>query len=179
MKFSSHLLEEAINAFATLPGIGKKTALRLALYLLDQDPMKAEHFADAISKMRKGIVRCKHCFNIADSEICNICMDKKRDANLICVVESIRDIMAIEETSQYQGLYHVLGGIISPIDGIGPMDLTITELVERVKKDKVEEVIMAVSPTIEGETTIFLRIKTIGKSSSKSKHHCTRCCFWW
>ena len=163
MKYSSHLLEEAVNAFATLPGIGKKSALRLALYLLDQDPEKTDQFTEAIGQMRKGITRCKQCFNIADQDICGICRDKNRNGKVICVVESIRDIMAIEETSQFQGVYHVLGGIISPIDGVGPSDLTIEALVERVKKEQVEELIMAISPTIEGDTTIYYISKQVAE----------------
>lgn len=155
MKYSSQLLEDAIDAFATLPGIGKKSALRLVLHLLDQDPLKTEQFTSAIAKMRKEIDRCERCFNISDSKVCTICADSKRDHTILCVVEHIRDIMAIEDTSQFQGKYHVLGGVISPIDGIGPADLTIDALVKRIKEEQVEEVIMAVSPTIEGETTIF------------------------
>ena len=167
MKYSSQLLDDAIDAFSMLPGIGKKSALRLVLYLLDQDPLKTEQFTTAIAKMRKEIGRCERCFNIADSTICSICSDQNRDSSVICVVEHIRDIMAIEDTSQFRGKYHVLGGVISPIDGIGPADLTIDSLIERIKKEQVDEVIMAVSPTIEGETTIYYISKQLSELSVK------------
>lgn len=163
MRYPSQLLEEAIDAFATLPGIGKKSALRLALYLLNQDQLKTEQFANALLKMRQGIMRCKVCHNISDAPLCNICKDHSRNKKVICVVENIREIMAIEETSQYDGLYHVLGGIISPIDGVGPGDLTIDTLVKRVEEEAIEEVILAISPTIEGETTIYYISKQLKK----------------
>ncbi len=155
MNFSSKLIEDAVNAFANLPGIGKKTALRLVLHLIKQETDIAEQFADAIVKMRKNIKPCKKCHNLSDTPICNICNNPRRDAKTICVVENIRDIMAIEDTSQFKGLYHVLGGVISPIEGVGPQDLNIDDLIERIKNEKATEVIMAISPTIEGDTTIF------------------------
>ena len=155
MNFSSKLIEDAVNAFASLPGIGKKSALRLVLYLMSQETLVSEQFADAVVNMRKNIKTCEKCHNLSDASICNICNDPRRQEELICVVEGIRDIMAIEDTSQFKGLYHVLGGVISPIEGVGPSDLNIESLIERVKTGVVKEVIMAISPTIEGDTTIF------------------------
>lgn len=155
MNFSSKLIEDAVNAFATLPGIGKKTALRLVLHLLKQDTEKVEGFSDAIVKMRKEIKFCSVCHNISDDEKCSICLNPAREHELICVVESLRDIMAIENTGQYRGMYHLLGGVISPIEGVGPEHLNIDSLLDRVKQTAVKEVIMAISPTIEGDTTIF------------------------
>lgn len=155
MNFSSKLIEEGVNAFAGLPGIGKKTALRLVLHLINQPTEVSEQFGEAIVKMRRNIRQCSKCYNLSDEPVCNICSDQRRDQSLICIVENIRDVMAIEETSQYRGLYHVLGGIISPIEGVGPADLTIDQLVQRVEDQQVKEVIMAISPTIEGDTTIF------------------------
>jgi recombination protein RecR len=155
MTFSSKLIEKAVEAFASLPGIGRKSALRLVLHLLKQDKTTTEQFAAALTAMREGIRECRECHNLADEEICQICADARRDRSLVCVVENIRDLMAIEETSQYRGLYHVLGGIISPIEGVGPGDLHIESLEERVKRGEIREVIMAISPTIEGETTIY------------------------
>lgn len=155
MNFSSKLLEEAVQAFAGLPGIGRKTALRLALHLVNQEPAYTEHFADALMRMRRGIQPCETCHNLADSRLCAVCADSHRDRSVICVVESIRDVMAIEDTQQYRGLYHVLGGVISPIEGIGPEQLHIDDLVQRVIETEVKEIIMAISPTIEGDTTIF------------------------
>ncbi len=155
MNFPSKLIEEAVTAFASLPGIGKKTALRLVLHLLRQDSAHTEQIADALVRMRKGIRECTSCGNLSDQPVCNICIDPRRDASLICVVESVRDVMAIEDTGQYKGLYHVLGGVISPIEGIGPEDIRIGGLVERVKKGGIRELVMAISPTIDGDTTIF------------------------
>lgn len=155
MNFSSKYLEEAVHAFATLPGIGRKTALRLALHLAQQPAEQSRSFADAVIRMRDHIQPCKQCFNLSDGPLCNICTDKRREESVICVVEGIRDVMAIEDTGQYRGLYHVLGGVISPIEGVGPSDLTIDDLVGRVEKGGVKEIIMAISPTIEGDTTIF------------------------
>ncbi len=155
MNFSSKLIEEAVEAFASLPGIGKKTALRLVLHLIKQDEEKSEGFANAILAMRKNIKTCKQCHNISDDEVCSICTNTHRDRSVICVVENIRDLMAIEDTGQFRGLYHVLGGVISPIEGISPFDLTIDSLLERIEKVGVKELIMAISPTIEGDTTIF------------------------
>lgn len=161
MNFSSKLIEEAVQAFASLPGIGKKTALRLVLHLTQQSPEHTEEFAEAILKMRKGIKECERCHNISDQQVCAICLDTQRDHTTICVVESIRDIMAIESTGQYRGLYHVLGGVISPIEGIGPSQLNIDTLAARVEKGAIKEMIMAISPTIEGDTTIFYIAKKL------------------
>ena len=161
MNFSSKLLEEAVNAFASLPGIGKKTALRLVLHLLQQPTEISEHFAADILKMRQHIKFCSQCHNISDEVICLICSDQRRDHSVICVVEGIRDIMAIESTGQYRGLYHVLGGVISPIEGIGPSELNIASLYNRLSQDSVKEAIMAISPTIEGDTTIFYLSKKL------------------
>jgi recombination protein RecR len=155
MNFSSRLIEEAVDAFASLPGIGRKTALRLVLHLIGREPEVSEQFADAVVRMRRGIKSCEICHNLSDERICSICADKRRDQSLVCVVESIRDVMAIEETGQYRGLYHVLGGVISPIEGVGPADLYIDSLAERVGEGVIKEVIMAISPTIEGDTTIY------------------------
>lgn len=155
MNFSSKLLEEAVNAFASLPGIGKKTALRLVLHLVSREVESVDQFGDAIVKMRREIKFCKVCHNLSDQDLCNICSDRQRDPQVICVVESIRDVMAIEDTGQYRGLYHVLGGVISPLEGIGPGELTIDSLEQRVATGEVKEIVMAISPTIEGETTIF------------------------
>ena len=165
MNFSSKLIEEAVNAFASLPGVGKKSALRLVLHLVNQPTENTEQFAEAIVKMRQHINFCKICHNLSDDPVCTICADPRRDRSLVCIVESIRDVMAIEDTSQYRGLYHVLGGVISPIEGIGPGDLTIDSLLGRVQEGDVCEVIMAISPTIEGDTTIFYiskRLKEFG-----------------
>lgn len=155
MNFSSKLLEEAVNAFASLPGIGKKTALRLVLHLINREVEAVDQFGDAIVKMRQGIKFCKVCYNLSDEDLCNICSDRSRDGQVICVVESIRDVMAIEDTGQFRGLYHVLGGVISPLEGIGPGELQIDSLEHRIANGGVKEVVMAISPTIEGDTTIF------------------------
>lgn len=155
MTFSSGLIEKAVEAFASLPGIGRKSALRLVLHLLKQDKSATEQFTSALTAMREGIRECRVCHNLADEDLCRICADARRDRSLVCVVENIRDLMAIEDTGQYRGLYHVLGGIISPIEGVGPGDLHIDSLTERITKGEIREVIMAISPTIEGETTIY------------------------
>ena len=153
--YSSKLLEEAVEEFAKLPGIGRKTALRLVLHLLKQDDREVEHFGQSILRMKKEIVSCRECHNISDHELCHICSDPYRDKQLVCVVESIRDVMSVENTQQYNGVYYVLGGIISPMDGIGPADLTIASLEEKVKKGSCREVILALSTTMEGDTTNF------------------------
>lgn len=155
MNLSSKLLEEAVGAFASLPGVGKKTALRLALHILNQEEHHVETFANTLTKMRKHIKFCRQCFNISDSEICTICESHRRDKHLVCVVEGIKDVMAVESTGQYNGLYHVLGGVISPIEGISPLDLEINSLISRVDQGNIKELIMAISPTIEGDTTIY------------------------
>lgn len=161
MNFSSKLIEEAVQAFASLPGIGKKTALRLVLHLMNQEEEMTEGFTDALNKMRKNIKSCERCHNLSDEALCNICKDTRRDEQVLCIVEGIRDIMAIEDTAQYKGAYHVLGGIISPIEGVGPDDLNINSLIRRIEEKKVKEVIMAISPTIEGDTTIFFLSKKL------------------
>ncbi|HNK29942.1 MAG TPA: recombination mediator RecR, partial [Ferruginibacter sp.] len=155
MIFSSSLLENAVNEFAKLPGIGKKTALRLVLHLIRQDEAEVSHFSEVVAKMRSGIRFCRRCHNISDTELCNICSNTLRRQEMICVVENIRDVIAIESTQQFNGIYHVLGGIISPLDGIGPQDLAIDTLIERVGKEETSEIIFALSPTIQGDTTIY------------------------
>jgi recombination protein RecR len=155
MQFSSVLLENAVNEFARLPGIGKKTALRLVLHLLKQNTQDVNHFSEVISKMRSEIKFCQRCFNVADGDICSICANSLRKQELICVVESIRDVIAIESTQQFNGTYHVLNGVISPLDGIGPDQLNIESLLSRVEKEKTEEIIFALNATIQGDTTIY------------------------
>ncbi len=161
MNFSSKLLEEAVQAFATLPGIGRKTALRLALHLVNKPAEQTEQFAEAIQNMRRNIKNCQVCHNLSDEPVCTICANPRRDRSMVCVVEHIRDVMAIEETAQYRGLYHVLGGVISPIEGVGPKDLNLDSLVTRSASGEVKEIIMAISPTIEGETTIYYLSKQL------------------
>lgn len=161
MQFSSALLENAVNEFARLPGIGKKTALRLVLHLLKQETADVQHFGEIISKMRSEIKFCHRCANVADGDICSICANSMRKQEVICVVENIRDVIAIESTQQFNGTYHVLGGVISPLDGIGPDQLKIESLINRVQKDQVQEIIFALSPTIQGDTTIFYIQKKI------------------
>ncbi|MEO8771622.1 MAG: recombination mediator RecR [Ferruginibacter sp.] len=155
MVFSSTLLENAVNEFAKLPGIGKKTALRLVLHLIKQDELQVSHFSDTISAMRKEIKFCNRCYNISDSTLCNICSNKMRKQEMICVVENIRDVIAIESTQQFNGIYHVLGGIISPLDGIGPEQLNIDSLVQRISSEKIQEIIFALNPNIQGDTTVY------------------------
>lgn len=155
MIFSSKLIEDAVNEFSKLPGIGKKTALRMVLQLLKMDKESVGAFTDAIARMRNEVVFCKHCHNIADTDVCTICVNSSRNRSQICVVENIRDVIAIESTQQYNGLYHLLGGILSPLDGIGPEQLNIDTLYQRVKNENVQELIMALSPTIEGDTTVY------------------------
>jgi len=154
-------LEIAVNELARLPGIGKKTALRLALYILKEDGSFAENLSSAIVKMRSEIVFCKKCNNISDAEICDICANNKRDENTLCVVEDTRDVLAIENTAQYNGLYHVLGGVINPMDGVGPNDLYIRHLIERIHTEEINEVILALPATVEGDTTNFYIYKLI------------------
>ena len=155
MIFSSSLLENAVNEFARLPGIGKKTALRMVLHLIKKDVAEVKNFSEAIQRMREELKFCSRCHNIADKELCNICANHSRKQEMICVVENIRDVIAIESTQQYNGLYHVLGGIISPLDGIGPDQLQIDTLLERVRTEQSEEIIFALSPNIQGDTTIY------------------------
>lgn len=155
MRFSSNLVENAVSSFAQLPGIGKRTALRLVLHLLKQPLEVTNQFATAIQKLRAEIKECQICHNLSDYELCSICNDNRRDNSIICVVESIRDVMAIEETNQFRGKYHVLGGLIAPIEGVGPAELNIQSLVKRVEDGAIKEIVMAISPTIEGDTTIY------------------------
>ncbi|MES3017018.1 MAG: recombination mediator RecR [Bacteroidota bacterium] len=161
MNFSSKLLENAVNEFATLPGIGQKTALRLVLHLLNQPQADVEKFSHTLLQLKNEIRFCETCHNIADQKVCEICGAVKRDKSVICIVEDTRDVMAIENTGQYHGVYHVLGGLISPMDGIGPSDLTIESLVNRVNEGGVSEVILALSATMEGDTTIFYLYKKL------------------
>ena len=153
--YSSALLENAVNEFAKLPGIGRKTALRLVLHLLRQEEFSVENFGNAIIKLRKEIKYCHVCHNISDSDTCSLCSDPNRDDSIICVVENIKEVMVIENTHQFKGRYHVLGGVISPMDGIGPSDLAIDSLVKRVSEGGIQEIILALSATMEGDTTNF------------------------
>ena len=154
-KYPSALLENAVNELASLPGVGRKTALRLALYMLRRDEGYTENFASALLALRKEVKYCKVCHNICDDEMCSICADPKRDQSTVCVVENIKEVMAIENTGQFRGVYHVLGGIISPMDGIGPGDLQIDSQVQRVANEEVKEIVLALSTTMEGDTTNF------------------------
>lgn len=153
--YPSQLLEKAVEEFSKLPGVGRKTALRLVLYLLRLNVDEVDAFSNSIAQLRHEVRYCRVCHNISDTDVCPICSDQHRDGSIICVVENIRDVMAIENTQQYNGLYHVLGGVISPMDGIGPSDLEIESLIQRVEKEHVQEVILALSPTMEGDTTNF------------------------
>lgn len=153
--FASTLLENAVNEFAKLPGIGRKTALRLVLHLLRQEVSDVDNFSNAIMRLRHDIKYCRVCHNISDTDTCALCADSSRDATTVCVVENVREVMAVEATGQFRGLYHVLGGVISPMDGIGPADLEIESLVQRVAQGDVKEVILALSATMEGDTTNF------------------------
>ena len=154
-QYPSQLLERAVEAFSQLPGVGRKTALRLVLHLLRQSTEDVDSFADAVIRVKHDVKYCKVCHNISDNEVCSICSDPRRDASVVCVVENIQDVMAIENPQQFHGLYHVLGGIISPMDGIGPHDLEIEPLVERVDEGTVKEIILALASTMEGDTTNF------------------------
>ncbi len=155
MQFSSSLLENAVNEFARLPGIGKKTALRLVLHLVKQEPAAVQAFGETVLKMRQEIKFCQRCCNISDGDICSICSNSMRRQDLVCVVESIRDVIAIENTQQYNGTYHVLGGVISPLDGVGPDQLNIELLVGRIQKENIQELVFALNPNIQGDTTIY------------------------
>jgi len=167
MQFSSVLLENTVNEFAKLPGIGKKTALRLVLHLLKMDASNVQGFGETLIRMRQEIKFCQRCYNIADADICSICSNSLRKQELICVVESIREVIAIESTQQYNGAYHVLGGSISPLDGIGPDQLNIEALVNRVRKEHTQELIFALNPTIQGDTTIYYIQKKLQGSGVK------------
>ena len=162
-EYPSKLLENAVNEFASLPGIGRKTAFRLVMSLLKRNSDDVQRFGESIIRLHKEIHYCKICHNIADSEVCAICSDNKREKSVICVVESIQDVMAIENTRQYRGVYHVLGGIISPVDGVGPADLKIDSLEEKVKAGNINEIILALSTTMEGDTTNFYLYKRLNK----------------
>ncbi|MFN8242047.1 MAG: recombination mediator RecR [Bacteroidales bacterium] len=162
-EFPSRLLEEAVNEFASLPGIGRKTAFRLVMNLLRRNPSEVQHFGETISRLHSEIHYCSVCHNISDTEICSICNDKSRDGTILCVVENIQDVMAVENTRQYRGLYHVLGGIISPVDGVGPSDLRIDSLEEKIRSGSIKEVILALSTTMEGDTTNFYLYKRLNK----------------
>ena len=167
MQLPSTLIENAVLQFSKLPGIGKKTALRLVLHLLKQDVQEVQFFGDTIAKMRKDIQFCKRCFNVSDATICAICANSMRNQHLICVVENIRDVIAIESTQQFNGTYHVLDGIISPLDGIGPDQLNINPLVQRIQQENIEELVFALSPNIQGDTTIYYIQKKIVHLSCK------------
>ncbi|TDH24001.1 recombination protein RecR [Segetibacter sp. 3557_3] len=167
MQLPSSLLENAVNEFSKLPGIGKKTALRLVLHLLKQEPSEVQQFSETISRMREEIKFCQRCANISDADICSICANRMRNQQLICVVENIRDVIAVESTQQYNGTYHVLGGIISPLDGVGPDQLNIDALVSRIQKEETEELIFALNPNIQGDTTIYYIQKKLQVHSCK------------
>lgn len=166
-QYSSQLLQNAVDAFARLPGIGRKTSLRLVLHLLKQPKEDVALFGDSITKLRNEVIYCQKCHNISDRHLCHICSSPARDETTICVVENIRDVIALENTGQFNGLYHVLGGIISPIDGIGPNDLNIECLINRIKQDKIREVILALSTTMEGDTTNYYIYKKINSPDLK------------
>lgn len=161
MNLSSKLLQDTVNTLSSLPSIGKKSALRLALHLIDDETNKAKKIANVLGILKEQIKYCVHCHNISDLDECEICINPVRNRKVLCIVESIRDVVAIEETQEFSGLYHVLGGVISPMDGIGPDQLNIDQLVQRVKEQEIDELIMALSPTIEGETTIYYITKLI------------------
>ncbi|MBP3714263.1 MAG: recombination protein RecR [Phocaeicola sp.] len=166
-QYPSLLLQKAVDEFSKLPGIGKKTAMRLVLHLLRQDTSEVDAFGKAIVQLKHEVKYCKVCHNISDTDLCQICANPSRDSSTICVVESIQDVMAVEATQQFHGLYHVLGGVISPMDGIGPSDLQIDSLVDRVSKGDVKEVILALSSTMEGDTTNFYIYRKLADSSVK------------
>ena len=172
-EYSSILLENAVESLSKLPGIGKKTALRLALHLLNSDDLETEQLADSLLKMKHNIMLCERCYNISDTKVCSICSNPRRDENTLCVVADMRDVLAIERTASYNGLYHVLGGVINPIEGISPNDLKIAQLVQRTQKEDIKEIILALPATIEGDTTnfyIFRQLKDFeGKISVISK----------
>lgn len=167
MEYPSKLIGNTIEELSSLPGIGKKTALRLALHLLNQPEESVKRFGKTIVDMREQIKYCKRCHNISDEAICGICSSKTRQHNLVCVVETMRDVLAVENTQQFNGVYHVLGGVISPIEGIGPEQLNITSLIDRVEKEQVNEIIMALSPTMEGDTTVFYIAKKLKEKQVK------------
>ncbi|CAN5571071.1 recombination mediator RecR [soil metagenome] len=161
--FPSKIFEQAVNEFATLPGIGKRSAVRMVLHMLQQNPADATRFGETMIRLVQEIQFCKNCHNISDAELCSICADSRRDQSIICVVEDVRDLLAVESTNQFHGLYHVLGGIISPMDGIGPNNLKIDSLLEKLKTPVVNEIIMALSATMEGDTTVFYLYKKVSQ----------------
>jgi len=167
MNFSSKLLENAVDEMSQLPGIGKRTALRLVLFLLNQPNSQTVKLSKSLVDLVEGVILCKNCHNISDLELCEICTNNKRDKSVVCVVEDIRDVMAIESTGQFNGVYHVLGGKISPIEGVGPSQLTIQELIDRINNNKIREVIFALSATMEGDTTSFYIYKKISNDTIK------------
>lgn len=167
MQLPSKLIEDAVNAFATLPGIGKKTALRLVLHLLQKEESDTKYLSEAIMKMRRDIKFCKTCHNVSDEDTCSICSNSYKDKSVVCIVENFRDIVAIENTRHYNGLYHVLEGLISPMDGIGPEQLNIQTLINRIESGEIKEIIMALNPTIDGDTTIFYLSKILSKYDLK------------
>lgn len=167
MHFHSRLIEEAVDQMASLPGVGRKTALRLVLHLLSRETEDVERFAKSFVEMRTNIQHCTVCNNLSDTPLCTVCSNQQRDHSLVCVVESIRELLAIEATGEYKGVYHVLGGVISPVDGIGPSDLSIDLLIERCQSGKVAEIIFALSTTMEGETTAFYLYRKIAPSGVK------------
>ena len=166
-QYSSALLEKAVNEFSKLPGIGRKTAMRLVLHLLKQDNAMVESFGNALITLKHDVKYCKVCHNISDTDVCSLCVNPQRDVSTICVVENVQDVMAVENTHQFRGLYHVLGGVISPMDGIGPSDLEIDSLVKRVEEGGVKEVILALSSTMEGDTTNFYIFRKLAKLDVK------------
>lgn len=166
-EYSSILLENAVESLSKLPGIGKKTALRLALHLLSEDAIETEQLADSLLKMKHNIMLCERCYNISDTKICSICSSPRRDENTLCVVADMRDVLAIERTASFNGLYHVLGGVISPIEGIGPNDLKIAQLIERTHKEDIKEIILALPATIEGDTTNFYIFRQLNDFQGK------------
>lgn len=167
MNFSSKLIEDAVIAFSKLPGIGKKTALRLVIHLLKEEPSTVLAMTEAISTMRQGIKFCKHCNNVSDFDVCNICQDTFRTKNLLCIVENFRDVITVESTQHFSGYYHVLGGLLAPLDGIGPDQLFLSNLVNRVQELEIEEIIMALNPTVEGDTTMFYISKLLKNTPVK------------
>jgi len=166
-EYSSILLENAVESLSKLPGIGKKTALRLALHLLNSENLETEQLADSLLKMKHNIMLCERCYNISDNKVCSICSNPRRDENTLCVVADMRDVLAIERTASYNGLYHVLGGVISPIEGISPNDLKITQLVQRTQKEDIKEIILALPATIEGDTTNFYIFRQLNDFKGK------------
>ena len=178
MDFKSKLLSNAVDQMSSLPGVGKRTALRLVLHLLNESKEEVQQFSNAFTNLRNEINFCKKCYNISDLEVCHICANETRDHSLICVVQDIRDILAIESTQQFKGYYHVLGGIISPMDGIGPDDLNIDELIVRAQQEPVKEIILALSATMEGDTTNFYLFRKLSRSWRKSKCYSTWYWYW-